>query len=243
MSRPQDPSSQGTFDVLVFSPHPDDAEMTVAGTMIRLIRSGRRILSVALTGGEKGTYGDRETRAREFAAANEVIGSSGRILDFPDTEVFNSPQGRLTIARVVREHRPSIVFAPYHTNRFDHHDGTANSDHFATGQLVRDGLKLARFRNVMPEIPAHDVRRLFYYMVPKDMMPTMVVDVSEVMDDVHRAIQAYESQMKIWKAENSILPLLDTVRAYYGIRIGRKYGEAFLSDEALAFAPDLFFLV
>lgn len=231
------------FDVVVFSPHPDDAEMTIAGTMIRLARSGRRVLSVALTGGEKGTFGTPESRRREFDAANAVMGVAGRILDFPDTEVVNSPEGRLRIARVVREHRPQVVFAPYHTNRFDHHDGSANNDHPATGQLVRDGLKLARFRSVLPEIPPHDVQRLFYYMIPKDMLPNIVVDVTDVMEDVHRAIRAYETQMKIWRAENSIIELLDTIRQYHGIRIGKKYGEAFHSDESLGFTPDHFFSV
>lgn len=231
------------YDVLVFSPHPDDAEMTIAGTIIRIVRSGRRVLSVAMTHGEKGTFGNSETRAREFAAANVVMGTDGRILDFADTEVVNSPAGRLEIARVVREHRPQIVFAPYHTNRFDHHDGSANSDHWATGQLVRDGLKLARFRNVLPEIPPHDVQRLFYYMIPKDMLPTIVVDVTDVMDEVRRAIKSYESQMQIWRAETTILPLLEAIRAYQGIRIGKRFGEALWSDESLAFSPEHFFTV
>jgi LmbE family N-acetylglucosaminyl deacetylase len=95
----------------------------------------------------------------------------------------------------------------------------------------------------MPEFPVHDVQRLFYFMVPKDMLPTIVVDVSGLMEDVHRAIAAYETQMKIWRAENSILTLLDTIRSYHGIRIGRRFGEAFLSDESLRFDPDHFFTV
>ncbi len=231
------------FDVVVFSPHPDDAEMTIAGTMIRLVRSGRRVLSVALTAGEKGTFGTAESRRREFEAANSVMGTHGEILDFPDTEVFNTPEGRLKIASLVRQHRPQIVFAPYHTNRFDHHDGSANNDHPATGQLVRDGLKLARFRSVMPEIPAHDVQRLFYYMIPKDMLPNIVVDVTDVIEDVRRAIRCYETQMKIWRAENSILELLDGIRRYHGIRIGKQFGEAIHSDESLGFGPDHFFSV
>jgi hypothetical protein len=49
--------------------------------------------------------------------------------------------------------------------------------------------------------------------------------------------------MKIWRAENSILTLLDTIRSYHGIRIGRRFGEAFLSDESLRFDPDHFFTV
>jgi len=236
-------SSSPLYDVVVFSPHPDDAEMTFAGTMIRLVRSGRRVLVAALTGGEKGTFGTVETRRQEFAAANAVMGTDGVILGFPDTEVTSTPEGRLRIARVIRTHMPQIVFAPYHTNRFDHHDGSANSDHWATGQLVRDGLKLARFKNVMPDLPPHDVQRLFYYMVPKDLLPTIVVDVTDVMEDVHRAIQAYATQMNIWRQENSILHLLDTIRAYHGIRIGRRFGEAFFSDESLLFEPDHFFTV
>lgn len=235
--------SDSLYDVMVFSPHPDDAEMTIAGTMIRFVRAGRRVLSVSLTGGQKSTFGTPETRAKEFAAANEIMGADGMILGFLDTEVENAPVARLEIAKVVRAHRPQIVLAPYHTNRFDHHDGSANRDHSATGQLVRDALKLARFRNVVPEIPSHDVQRLFYYMVPKDMMPTFIVDVTGVIEDVHRAIGAYESQMKIWRVENSIIGLLDTLRQYHGLRIGRRYGEAFLSDEALAFGPDDFFRV
>jgi len=234
-------SENPLYDVIVFSPHPDDAEMTIAGTIMRLVRSDRRVLCISLTSGEKGTYGTPETRRREFAAANSVMGTDGRMLEFPDTQVVNTPEGRLEIARVVRAHRPRIVFAPYHTNVYGHHDGSANSDHWATGQLVRDGLKLARFKNVMPEIPAHDVDRLYYYMVPKDRLPTMVVDVSDLMDDVHRAIRAYETQMQIRRQDNMVLELLDAMRAWNGIRIGKRFGEAFLSDEALEFGPDTFF--
>jgi bacillithiol biosynthesis deacetylase BshB1 len=231
------------YDVLVVSPHPDDAEMTIAGTMIRLVRSGRRVLSVSLTAGQKGTFGTPETRAKEYEDANAIMGTDGIMLDFMDTEVENTAPNRIEIVRIVRTHRPQIVLAPYHTNRFDHHDGSANRDHAATGRLVRDGLKLARFRNVLPELPPHDVQRLLYYMVPKDQMPTFVVDVTDVIDDVHRAIRAYESQMKIWRVDSSIIGLLDTLRQYHGLRIGKRYGEAFLSDEALSFGPDDFFRV
>ena len=57
------------FDVVVFGPHPDDIEMSMAGTLIKLVRSGKRVLTVSLTRGENGTYGDIETRREEFEAA------------------------------------------------------------------------------------------------------------------------------------------------------------------------------
>lgn len=234
---PQD----GRYDVVVFGPHPDDVEMGMAGTVIRLVRSGRRVLNVSLTGGEKGTFGTPESRRREFAEANRLMGTDGRILDFPDTKVTNNYEGKLKIARVVREARPGVVFAPYHTNPFGHHDGSANVDHYTTGEVVRDGLKLSRFVNVLPELPPHDVDYLYYFMVPKDRHPTLVVDVSDVIEEVRGTIRAYGTQMAIRRKELEILELLDTLRRYHGIRIGAAYGEAFLSDESIPFGPDEFF--
>jgi LmbE family N-acetylglucosaminyl deacetylase len=213
----------------------------MAGTLIKLVRSGKRCLTVSLTRGEKGTYGDPETRRREFDAANAVMGTSGLMLDFPDTAVTNDYQGKLEIARLIREIRPRLVFAPYHTNPFGHHDGSANVDHYATGLLARDGLKLARFVNVLPELPPHDVPFLYYYMVPKHLSPTVVVDVSDVIEDVWASIEAYGTQMAIHRNQNKILDLLSVLRRYHGIRISARYGEAFLSDEAIPFGPEEFF--
>ncbi len=232
---------QGTFDVIVFGPHPDDVEMSVAGTILLLTRAGKRVLNVSLTAGEAGTFGTVESRRAEFEAANRILGSEGLILDFPDTRVTNDPEGRLKIARVVRAARPEVVFAPYHTNRFGHHDGAANVDHPASGAVVRDGLKMARFRTLLPELPPHEVPYLYYYMVPKDLPPTMVVDVTPVIDQVRESIRAYGTQMSIRRRGNDIFDLLDTIRQYYGMRIGRRYGEGFLSDEALEFGVLDFF--
>ena len=231
----------GSFDVVIIGPHPDDVEMSMAGTVIKLVRAGKRVLNVSVTQGERGTYGTVETRREEFAAANRVMGSEGLLLDFPDTAVTNDYEGKLKIARLIRTYRPSVVFTPYHTNPFGHFDGSANVDHYTTGAMVRDGLKLARFKNLLPDLPRHEVAYLYYFMVPKDRMPTIVVDVSDVMDEVHRAIEAYTTQMSIQRRENKIMQTLDALRAYHGIRIGTQFGEPFLSDEALSYGPLEFF--
>jgi LmbE family N-acetylglucosaminyl deacetylase len=230
-----------TYDVVVIGPHPDDVEMSMAGTVIRLVRAGYRVLNVSVTRGERGTYGTVDTRQNEFTEANRLMGSVGRLLDFPDTAVANDYDGKLTIARLIRETRPQVVFAPYHTNPFGHHDGSANVDHYTTGQLVRDGLKLARFVNLLPGLAPYDVPYLYYYMVPKNMMPTMVVDVTSVIDEVWSAIRAYDTQMQIQRRSNSILELLETLRRYHGMRIGVRFGEAFASDESLPYGPHEFF--
>ncbi|MBU2693026.1 MAG: PIG-L family deacetylase [Candidatus Eisenbacteria bacterium] len=228
-------------DVVVFGPHPDDAEMVMAGTMIRMVRCGYRVLNVSLTRGEMGTYGDVETRREEFLKANALMGTEGVLLDFPDTGVVNDREGRLKIASFVRKQRPRVVFAPYHTNPYTHLDGSANVDHSPAGELVRDGLKLARFRRLLPELTPHNVQRIFYYMIPKDHRPTFVVDVSDLKEEIHAAIKAYATQMSIHREQIKILDMLDAIRAFHGLRIDRPLAEAFLSEEALKLEVDDFF--
>lgn len=224
-----------TYDVMAFGAHPDDCEMGMAGTLALLTASGRRVLTVVMTGSEMSTHGDPATRRAEFQAANRVLGCDGLMLDLPDTGVRNIPENRERIVHLVRAHRPQIVFAPYHTNQAGHHDGRANVDHMETGRLVRDGLKLARLVRVLPQLPAHDVRRILYYMVPQDTRPSIVVDVTAVEEKIREAVRAYRSQMVIVRAGSAIEDILFLGRRVAGLQIGVRLGEAFLTDQV----PDL----
>jgi len=220
-------------EVLVFGAHPDDAEMGMGGTIAQLARAGHRTAIVALSCGERGTYGDGPTRIREAAAAAAILGCETRILDLPDTRFENTLENRDRVMRIVREERPRLVFAPYHTNRLGHRDGAAHIDHQVTGALVRDALRVARLRGVDPELAAHDVDRLLYYMVPRDRLPTLLVDVTEEMPLLEKALQAYGTQMQIERQGNAILEILQSFRRWYGVTAGTRYAEGFLSDEPL----------
>ncbi|MDP6448757.1 MAG: PIG-L family deacetylase, partial [Dehalococcoidales bacterium] len=41
--------------VLVVTPHPDDAEFGVAGTVVHWVKEGKRVIYVVCTNGDKGT--------------------------------------------------------------------------------------------------------------------------------------------------------------------------------------------
>src|SRR5215510_4982822 len=164
-------SATKRYDVLAFGAHPDDLEMSIAGTIARLTKSGRKVLMVSLTKGEASTYGTVETRAKEAAEAARILGADHLLLDFPDTRVENTPDARLELARLVRLHRPSLVFAPYHTSPGTHRDGRANTDHMAAGALARDALKVARFRRLLTDLEPWEVRRILYYIPPVGIVP------------------------------------------------------------------------
>jgi LmbE family N-acetylglucosaminyl deacetylase len=235
-----DAGSKGSarYDVLAFGAHPDDIEMSMAGTVARLVRSGRSVLMISLTPGDASTHGTIEDRAAEARAGAAVLGADVLLLDFHDTRVENTNDGRLALARLVRTHQPSLVFAPYHTNPGTHHDGRANRDHMATGELVRDALKLARFRSLLPELPPHDVRRALYYMVPNGVVPHLVVNVSDEEETITRSIQAHATQMSIRRRGEAIQEILVLYRRMAGVLIGARLGETFLTDEPLEAGPD-----
>ena len=56
--------------MVVFTPHPDDAEFGVAGTAARLIREGKDVIYVVCTNGDKGTN-DRNLKPQNLAEMRE----------------------------------------------------------------------------------------------------------------------------------------------------------------------------
>lgn len=229
-----------TCDVMVFSAHPDDGEFVMGGTMIRLARAGKRILHVALTPSQMSTHGDMELRRREFEEASAIIGCTPLMLDFMDTQVENDTPSRTRIARLLREHRPAIVFAPYHTNPLAENGGSAHRDHYTTGALVRDAVKLARLEKTVPDVPKHTVQRSYFYMLPRNVLPNIIVDITPFLDDVEKLIRCYTSQMAINVRGIEVFDSLMTQKRAAGLIIGAKYAEHFVTDTPIRFEAEHF---
>src|SRR5512135_632863 len=66
------------LDALVVAPHPDDAELGMGGTIIRLLGQGWKVGILDLTSGEPTPLGSPEQRAAETAAANAALGNPWR---------------------------------------------------------------------------------------------------------------------------------------------------------------------
>ncbi len=222
-----------TVDVLCVGAHPDDVEMGMGGTVAALRAAGQRVAILVMTQGELGTYGDAATRREEARAAAEILGCGLEVWELPDGGVEDRLEDRHRLARALRRYRPQLVFAPYPHGRAGALDGRSNVDHLATGMLVREATKLARFRKLFGELPPHTVRRLFYYMLPDDQSPSFVVDVSAHRDALEAAIQAYRSQMEIRRGSRGVLEVLMLWREHMGLRIRCELAEGFLCEDAL----------
>ena len=62
------------LDILAFGVHPDDVELSCAGTLMVEINNGKKVGVIDLTRGELGTRGTAETRKQEAAVAAGIMG-------------------------------------------------------------------------------------------------------------------------------------------------------------------------
>ncbi len=130
-------------DILVIAPHPDDPEFGVAGTVAHWTQTGKRVVYVICTSGEKGTSDRSLTperiariREQEQIAAAQVAGVQEVIfLRYPDQQLEDTPEFRKDIVRQIRIHRPRIVVTADPYRRYIWH-----RDHRITGQAVLDAI-------------------------------------------------------------------------------------------------------
>ena len=232
------------LDAVAIAAHPDDAEISLGGTLLTLKSRGLRIGIFDLTRGEMGTRGDAKDRAAEAAAANEVLALDVREnLGLPDGRIPVSVEAREALAALLRKHRPRIVFA--------HHTQDLHPDHCAAGRLAREawylsGLKRLAEQSGGPE--AARPNRIFHFMGHVPFEPTFVVDIGAVWQQKLRLIQCYHTQLVSQGEQDDgshflfgadILERVETKARYFGERIGARFGEPLLHLGPLPFVDPL----
>lgn len=224
------------LDVLAVFSHPDDAELTVAGTLLKLKSLGYHTGVLDMTRGEMGTRGTPEIRAGEAQAAARLLKLDIRLnLDQPDGHVWPTEQARQAVVRVLRKHKPKVVL----TSHWD----DPHPDHTNTCRIVREAARLASMRRYDEEagLAAVQVPALAHAVYSRLVVPSFVVDVSEFLDDKMRAIRAHASQFYTSDSDEpetrissqGFLQQIEWRMRYYGSLIGATAGEAFYVREAL----------
>ena len=107
---PLEESMTKQYDAILFGAHPDDIEMGMGGTAIKLAKAGYSVMSISLTQSEMSTYGDLETRKQEYKAASAAMGCDCLMLDFPDSGVENTRDAKVRIASILRENATKDCF-------------------------------------------------------------------------------------------------------------------------------------
>ena len=129
--------------VMVITPHSDDAEYGVAGTVARWVAEGRNVIYVVCTNGDKGTSDANmkpdelaRIREQEQLAAAKLLGVREVIfLRYPDQALEDTPEFRKELVRLIRMYRPETVVTADPYRRYIWH-----RDHRITGQVVLDAV-------------------------------------------------------------------------------------------------------
>ncbi len=222
-------------EIVAVGAHPDDAELTCGGTLVKATRAGYRTAILDLTRGEMGTRGTPETRAAEAAEAAELLGVSERVnAGLPDAGIHNTDDTRRTVVALLRQLRPKVVILPFPVGR--------HPDHRVASELGRDACFLSKLAKYDSDGEAHKIEKILYAMAYREdaVKPTFVVDISEEFATKLNAIERYSSQFEGVNTAGELFPtgqpLVDLIRTqnqHYGSLIRTAYGEPFLTDETV----------
>lgn len=223
-------------DILAIFAHPDDMELTVGGTLLKMKSLGYKTGALDVTQGEMGTRGTVEGRAEEAVEAAKILKLDVREnLGLPDGHVFADDESRTKLVRVLRRLKPKVILT--------HQDGDPHPDHNHIVQLVRESARLASMRKYDE---AFGLERINVPMVAhntfsRNVIPSFIVDISEFLEEKMNAIKAHRSQFydpnstepETRLTNKAFLEELETRSRYFGSLIGVAAGEPFYVREAL----------
>jgi N-acetylglucosamine malate deacetylase 1 len=229
-------------DILAVFAHPDDSELTVGGTLLKMKRLGYRTGVLDITAGEMGTRGTPEGRREEALEAAKILKLDLREnLGLPDGRVFVTDVERTKLVKALRRLKPKVILT--------HQLNDSHPDHDHIAQLVRESARLASMRRYDEEtgdekiavpIVAHNI-------FSRRVEPSFIVDISDFLGEKMAAIKAHKSQFydpnstepETRLTAKTYMHELEGRSRYFGSLIGVTAGEPFYVREALNVADPI----
>ncbi|HKP44956.1 MAG TPA: bacillithiol biosynthesis deacetylase BshB1 [Pyrinomonadaceae bacterium] len=229
-------NTDANLDALAVFSHPDDAELSVSGTLLKLKSQGYRTGVLDMTRGEMGTRGTPEMREQEATEAARIMKLDARLnLGQPDGHLWPTEAARTALVRVLRTHRPRILITT--------HIDDPHPDHANTCRIVREAARLATMGRYDEEAgqPPIQMPAIMHSLFSRRVVASFVVDVSEFVEQKLAAIRAHTSQFYRAESEEPVTRIskpgfIDEIEyrmRYFGSLIGVAAGEPFYVREAL----------
>lgn len=199
LSVPVEEKPQGAR-VLVLAPHIDDEVIGCGGTAIKHRQAGDRLWCLYLAG-------CTDERVQEAERARAIIGFHRLIFwGYQTRTLRDHPEAAETLAELLREYRPDLIYVPFFLER--HHD------HVATNHLLILALR-------RPKVPGC---MIYAYEVWTPLVANVLVDITDQAEAKREALRQFQSQIRSIDWEAGILAL-NRYRAT--VSKARQYAEAF----------------
>lgn len=223
--------------ILAIAAHPDDVELSCAGTLIKHVEMGHAVGILDLTEGELGTRGTVADRYAEAAASASLMGVRIREnAKMSDGFFMNDEAHQRILISYIRFFQPDIVI----TNALD----DRHPDHGRAAKLVADSCFLAGLRQIktdwdLSSQEAWRPKRVYHMIQDRQMEPTFAVDITSSFAKKMDAIRCFKTQFfsnsdtsgepTTYISTPDFMHQLEHRDAMMGKRIGVKYAEGFVS--------------
>ncbi|MBL7900139.1 MAG: bacillithiol biosynthesis deacetylase BshB1 [Crocinitomicaceae bacterium] len=221
--------------ILAFAAHPDDIEISAAGTLMKHLDMGKKCVIVDLTEGELGTRGTAETRKAESINASKILGITQRVnLKLADGFFEHSKENLIKLIEQIRFFKPDVVLANAVEDR--------HPDHGKAAKLAADACFLAGLRKIETTYQgekqeAWRPKAVYHYIQERYIKPDFVVDITPFADRKIEALKAFKTQFFDPDSKEPVTPI--STESYFdflkgrwldfGKNIGVKYAEGFTS--------------
>lgn len=221
------------LDILAIAAHPDDLELTCAGTILKHIKFGKKIGILDLTQGELGTRGSAALRMKEAAKAAKILGVEFREnMKMKDGFFKNDDAHRIELIKKIRKYRPELILCNAIHDR--------HPDHARASQLVSEACFYSGLQKITSAIngnkqQAWRPKAVYHTIQDRYIKPDFVIDVTPFMQKKMEAIMAFSSQFYNPSSTEPLTAIssknfLHTIRgrmADFGRAIGVDYAEGF----------------
>ena len=221
--------------ILIVAAHPDDEVLGCFGTVARLIKEGYQAYTLILGEGKTSRDEQRvvennkdeiEVLNTEIQKANNAIGIKKVFIEFFPDNRFDSVDLLdiiKVISKVKEEIKPDIIFT--------HYEHDLNIDHQITYKAVITATRPMEDECVK-EIYSFEILSSTEWNYPLSFSPDTYFDISDTIDLKIKSMKEYNSELCDYPHPRS-LEGIELNAKYQGMRVGRKYVEAFKSVRVL----------
>jgi len=194
------------MNIIVFSPHPDDAEVLMGGTIAKYAQKGHDVLIVVVT-----IPIQKEKRIEESKKAAAILGARLSILDLNPHELVFNRRTVETFDSVIRDFPPDIIYTSWiHDSHQDHI--TVSRATIAAAR--RNRCSLYMYEQALPS-----------GLTPYGFRAQAFVDISDTIELKIKSVSAHQSQIQSF-SEQWVQGIIARA-TYMGFQISTKYAEAF----------------
>lgn len=166
--------------IMAIGGHVGDAELTCGGVLATASLQGWRIVTVALTAGERGNpphlsvaeYRIQKIKEAEVFASR--LGGQAYVFDYVDGELPDNEEVRFKLCDLIRKEKPKVLLT--------HWKNSIHKDHIVAHNITKDAQFYAGLPSIARELPAHYAGGPYYAQNWEDsdgFHPYVYAEVSE----------------------------------------------------------------